>query len=299
MAISARSRRRYKDWGWAAVFIAPTVVGLYLFFIFPMLSSVYISLTKWNSLTEPEFIGLANYVRLFRDPTVYTELLNTIIFTVAVVPLTIASALLLANSFNRSMFGTGYFRTVFFLPYIVLPVVTAQIGMTMFNSRFGLVNHILALVGAPPVQWLTDPWLVRGVIVSICLWASVGYYAIILLAGLQNIPRNYYEACELDGGGSWHKLTRITIPLLTPQLFFAFVMATISVLKMFDYVFVFGKSNLYARESLRTMAYGIYELGFTAMEMGYASAEAILLCVFTMGITIFQNVAQKRWVHYS
>lgn len=297
--ISSRSRRRWKDCGWAALFIAPTVIGLYVFFIFPMLSSVYISLTKWNSLTAPEFVGLANYLRLFRDPTVYKELLNTVIFTLAAVPLIIACALLLANSFNRSGIGKGYFRTVFFLPYIVLPVVTAQIGMTLFNSRFGLVNRILALVGAAPVQWLTDPWLVRGVIVAICLWASVGYYAIILLAGLQNIPKHFYEACELDGGGAWQKLRHITIPLVTPQLFFGLVMATIGILKMFDYVFIFGKSNLYARESLRTMAYGIYELGFTAMEMGYASAEAMLLCALTLGITIFQNVAQKRWVHYS
>jgi multiple sugar transport system permease protein len=281
------------------LFIAPTVIGLYVFFIFPMLSSVYISMTKWNSLTTPEFVGFANYLRLFKDPTIAKELLNTVLFTVSAVPLTIACALLLANYFNRRSAGTGYFRTVFFLPYIVLPVVTAQIGMTMFNSRFGLVNRILSCFGAPPIQWLTDPWLVRSVIVVICLWASVGYYAIILLAGLQNIPKHYYEACELDGGGSWHKLMHITIPLVTPQLFFALVMATISVLKMFDYVFIFGKSNLYARESLRTMAYGIYERGFTDMDMGYASAEAILLCAFTLGLTVFQNKAQKRWVHYS
>jgi multiple sugar transport system permease protein len=298
MTISARNRRRWKNWAWAFLFIAPTVLGLYVFFIYPMVSSVYISLTKWNNLAKPEFIGLANYARLLGDPMVRKELLNTVFFTAAAVPLTILGSLLLANAFNRGMAGAGYFRTVFFLPYVLLPVVTAQIGMTMFNSRFGIVNRILAIVGLPQAQWLTDPWLVRFVIVAMGLWASVGYYAIIFLSGLQGIPRQYYEACDLDGGGSWRKFTKITVPLVTPQIFFALVMATISVFKMFDYVFIFGKSNLYARESLRTMAYGIYERGFTFMEMGYASAEAILLCAFILGVTVFQNVSQKRWVHY-
>jgi multiple sugar transport system permease protein len=297
---SIRNRHiRWKNMCWALLFAGPTVFGLYLFFIYPMFKSVYISLTKWDGLSSPQFIGIANYVQLLSDPTVGKELFNTAFFIVLLVPITVVLALLLASAFDKRLPGTGFFRTVFFLPYVMLPVVTAQIGMTMFNSKFGIINQWLAWLGVPAVQWLTDPWLVRSVIVLMNLWAGIGYYAIILLAGLQNIPRQYYEACELDGASAWRKLTNVTVPLLTPQLFFSVVMATIGAFKMFDFIFVFGKSNLYARESLRTMAYGIYERGFTFLDIGFASAEAVVLGAFMLIITIAQNMSQERWVYYS
>lgn len=298
MAFSVAEKRQFRDWLWAFLFIAPTTIGLYLFFLYPIVGSVVISFTKWNHLTKPEFVGLANYLRLISDPEIRNELFNTLFFMVVSVPLTIFCSLLLANGFNGKAKGTGFYRTVFFLPYVVLPVVTAQLGMTMFNSKYGIINRILELANLPQPQWLAGPWSLRLVIVAIGLWASIGYYSIVLLAGLQNIPSQYYEACDLEGCGPVRKFFLITIPLVTPQIFFASVMAVISSFKMFDYIFIFGKGNQFARNSIRTLAFGIYERGFTFMEMGYASAEAILLCVLMLVFTVVQNVGQKKWVHY-
>jgi multiple sugar transport system permease protein len=283
---------------WAFLFIAPTVLGLYLFFLYPMISSVYISLTKWDQLSAPVFVGLANYARLFSDEGVFAEFMNTLFFVVTMVPLIIIISLLLANMLNGTSRFTGFYRTVLFLPYVLLPVVSAQIWLIMFNSRYGLINVLLKSVGMPQPSWLGSAGLVRLVIIFVGIWTSVGYYAVIILSGLQNIPKQYYEACELDGCTPWKQFIHITVPLVTPQLFFAAIIAVISIFKMFDYIFVFGKSNVFVRETLRTLAFGIYERGFTYMEMGYASAEAVLLCAIVLGATIVQNIGQKKWVYY-
>ncbi|MDR3139014.1 MAG: sugar ABC transporter permease [Treponema sp.] len=287
------------NWLWAFLFIAPTTLGLYIFFLYPMVHSVFISLTKWNHLSPPEFIGLANYIRLFQDPEIAGEFFNTLFFVAAMVPAVILISLLLANTLNKKSPFNGFFRTVFFLPYVLLPVVSAQVWMIIFNSRYGIINALLKMLNLPQPVWLANEWLVRSIVIVVGLWASVGYYAIIILAGLQNIPRQYYEACELDGGNSWHKFIHVTVPLVTPQLFYAAIIAVISIFKMFDYIFVFGKSNSFVRENLRTMAFGIYERGFTFLEMGYASAEAVVLCVIVLAVTVVQHIGQKKWVHYT
>jgi multiple sugar transport system permease protein len=284
---------------WAFLFIAPTTLGLYLFFLYPMVHSIFISFTKWNHLSPPEFVGLANYIRLFHDPGIAGEFFNTLFFVAAMVPVIILVSLLLANTLNKPSPLNGFFRTVFFLPYVLLPVVSAQVWMIIFNSRYGIMNALLGLLNLPQPVWFANEWLVRSIIIVVGLWASVGYYAVIILAGLQNIPGQYYEACELDGGSSWHKFIHITVPLVTPQLFYAAIIAVISIFKMFDYIFVFGKSNFFVRENLRTMAFGIYERGFTFLEMGYASAEAAALCVIVLGVTVVQHICQKKWVHYN
>jgi multiple sugar transport system permease protein len=151
----------------------------------------------------------------------------------------------------------------------------------------------------PQPGWLANEWLVRLAIIVVNLWGVVGYYGVIILAGLQNISSQYYEACELDGGNRFHKLFHITIPLVTPQLFFVAIISVIGIFQMFDYVFVFGKSNVFVRENIRTMAYGIYERGFTYLDMGYASAEAIVFCVLILIVTAIQTVGQKKWVFYA
>jgi multiple sugar transport system permease protein len=237
---------------------------------------------------------------MFSDSNILTELKNTIFFVIVSVPITIASALILANALNtRKLPGKGIFRTVFFVPYVILPVITAQIFLILFNTRFGMVNGFLAFLGFPGVSWFADATLTRLIIVLVTLWANVGYYTIVILAGLQNISIQYYEACDIDGGSAWTKFIHITIPLVTPQLFFCFILSTIVSFKMFDYIFVFGKNNVLVLENIRTLAYGIYERSFTFLDMGYASAQAIVLTVIVLSITILQNIFQKRWVHYT
>ncbi len=293
-------RRKHKDWIWAYLFIAPTVLGLYIFFLYPMVSSVFISFTKWNHLSAPQYIGAANYQQLFTDPTIWLEFKNTMFFVLVSVPLTVGISLFLASALNKKVLpGKGLFRTIFFLPYVILPVITAQIFMIVFNSRYGLINGLLRIMNLPQPAWFSNALLTRFVIVLVTLWASIGYFTVILLAGLQNISPQYYEACDIDGGSWWVKFQHITFPLVTPQLFFCLVLAIINSFKMFDYIFVFGKSNVIVRENIRTMAFGIYERGFTYLEMGYASAEAIIFSLIVLTVTILQNVGQKHWVHYS
>ncbi len=293
-------RKNHKDWLWAYLFIAPTVLGLYIFFLYPMVSSIFISFTRWNHLTQPEFLGLDNYKRLIQDPVMWIELKNTLFFVAVSVPLTVGFSLFLASALNaKKLYMKSTFRTIFFLPYVVLPVITAQIFMIVFNSRYGLVNGMLKIIGLPQPSWLSNPWLTRMVIVIVTLWASIGYYTIIILAGLQNISPQYYEACDIDGGSWWVKFKNITFPLATPQLFFCLILAIINSFKMFDYIFVFGKTNVIVRETIRTMAFGIYERGFTYLEMGYASAEAIIFSFIVLSVTIIQNIGQNKWVHYS
>lgn len=291
--------RKHKDWMTAYLFIAPVVLGLYIFFLYPMVNSVFISFTKWNHLNAPQYIGLENYRRLFQDATIWLEFKNTMFFALVSVPLTVGISLFLANALNRkNLVGKGAFRTVFFLPYVILPVITAQIFMIVFNSRYGLVNGLLKLMDLPQPAWFSNALLTRFVIVLATLWSSIGYYTVILLAGMQNISAQYYEACDIDGGSWWVKFTHITFPMVTPQLFFCVVLAIINSFKMFDYIFVFGKTNVIVRENIRTMAFGIYERGFTYLEMGYASAEAIIFSLIVLTVTILQNIGQKHWVHY-
>ena len=293
-------RRKHKDWIWAYLFIAPTVLGLYIFFLYPMVSSVFISFTKWNHLSAPRYIGLSNYKQLFQDPTIWLEFKNTMFFVLVSVPLTVGISLFLASALNKKyLLGKGLFRTVFFLPFVILPAIIAQIFMIVFTSRCGLINGLLRIMNLPQPAWFSNALLTRFVIVLVTLWASIGYFTVILLAGLQNISPQYYEACDIDGGSWWVKFQHITFPLVTPQLFFCLVLAIINSFKMFDYIFVFGKSNVIVRENIRTMAFGIYERGFTYLEMGYASAEAIIFSLIVLTVTILQNVGQKHWVHYS
>jgi multiple sugar transport system permease protein len=298
MKVTDMKKQNRKDWLWACLFILPTVGGLYVFFLYPMVYSIYISLTKWNHLIAPKFVGLANYIRLFKDEGVYKEFFNTFFFVIVLVPLIIIISLLMANMMKNKSALTGFCRTGFFLPYVLLPVVCAMVWLIIFNSRYGLINTLLRQAGLPEPSWLSDQWLVRIAVVVIGIWASVGYYTVLILAGLQNIPQQYYEASEIEGAGEWRQFFHITIPLVSPQLFFSTVIAVITTFKMFDYIFIFGKGNPIVLDNIRTMAFGIYERGFTYLEMGYASAEAILFCTLILIVTLFQQIGQKNWVHY-
>lgn len=292
------SPRRRKEVFWGYLFIAPTVLGLTVFLIGPIFYSFFMSLFKWDNLNPPVYLGLANFQRLFTDKVVLGELWQTLLFTFTIVPISIALALLLANMLNKDLPGTGFFRSAFFTPYITLAVASALVWQSMFNSKFGLVNGVLALFGIQGPMWLTDvPW-VRVVIILMGVWGRVGYTSILLLAGIKSIPKSYHESAQIDGARPYQAFLRITLPMVTPQIFFVLCTGLIDGFKMFDAVYVFGKTNTIVRDGIRTMVYGIFERGFTFMEMGYASAEAVVLFVLIMSITVLQFIMQKKWVIY-
>ena len=292
------SPRRMREILWGYVFIAPTVIGLTVFLIGPIFYSLYMSLFKWDNLTVPIYIGLANFQRLFSDATIARELWQTLLFTFIIIPLSILVALLLANTLSKGLPGTGFFRSAFFTPYITLPVAAAMVWQAMFNSKFGMVNNAIALLGVTGPAWLTDPPWVRVVLILMGVWQRMGYMAIILLAGIKNVPHTYMEAAQLDGARPQQTFFSITLPLITPQIFFVLCTGIIGGFQIFDVVYVFGRGNAVVTDAIRTLVFGIYERGFTYMEMGYASAEALALFLMIMVITVAQFMVQRLWVNY-
>lgn len=285
------------------LFIAPTVLGVLIFSICPILFSFAMSFTDWDSLTQPIFVALDNYRKMFSDPEIHNELRNTLIYTIGTVPLTLVFSLLLANALNKKIPGKGLFRTLYFLPVVTMPVAVAMVWRWLLNSEFGVVNQVLSWFGIDGPMWLGDPKYVMMAIILVVVWSQVGYNMIILLAGLQGISESYYEAADIEGASEWKKFFHITIPLLSPSIFFITITMLMNAFKAFDIIYVFSGSGKDMAQgpvlnATRTMVYGIYERGFVFMDMGYASAEAVFLFLIILAITAFQFIMQKKWVNY-
>lgn len=286
----------------AYVFIFPLLLGVLVFFIWPIVASFYISFTNWDSLTKPIFVGLRNYQKIFGDLQVGREFLNTVYFALGTVIPTIILSVILANLLNKDLKGRSVFRVIYYLPVITMPVAVALVWQWLFNSHYGLIDIALgALFQTRPI-WLGDPNLIMPAVIIVTIWSGIGYNMIFLLAGLQSIPRSLYEACEIDGANGTTVFFRVTLPLLTPTLFFLLTISVMGAFKAFDMIYMFsGAANSTQGplvDHLRTMVYGIFQAGFTNYRMGYASAEAFLLFMIIMLLTILQNRLQKLWVHY-
>jgi multiple sugar transport system permease protein len=260
------------------------------------------SLTQWDGLTTPVFIGIANFPRLFRDPQVLTEFFNTLKYMLGVVPVTIIIGTVIANFLNADIKGKSFFRVVFFLPMVTMPVAIATVWRFLFNSQYGLINFLFRPFGLNP-QWLGDPAYIMSALIVVAVWSGIGYASILLLAGLQSIPKTYYEAAEIDGASPVYQFGHITVPLLSPTLFFLSITSMIGAFKAFDLIFMFSGAAVTASggpttEAVRTMAFGIYQKGFLLNRMGYAAAEAVLLFAIILLVTLIQFYLQKKVVFY-
>jgi len=296
------NRQKKAAWMWAYIFIAPITLGTLVFYVGPVLYSFYMSMTNWDGLrAEPMFIGVDNFIKLFQDPMILKEFVNTLVFSFGVVPVSIMLAIVLASFLNARIPARSFFRVIYFLPIVTMPVAISLVWRYLFNSSLGLVNIPLRLFGLNP-QWLGDPNWIMPAIIIVSIWSSIGYATVILIAGLQSISRTYYEASEIDGAGTIAKFFNITLPLLSPTIFFLIITMFISSFKSFDIVFMFSGATNSARgpvtDTIRTMVYGIYDRGFVLRSMGYASAQAVLLFVFIMLFTGFQFYMQKKTVFY-
>jgi len=279
------------------LYIAPLVLGLSLFYILPALASLYISLTDWNGFTSMNWIGLDNYANLFSDDRFVRSLRNTFVYTIIVVPIAISIATVLAVMLNQRIRGVTVYRLIYFLPVVTMPVAVAMIWKWLYHSEYGLINQVLGAVGLPTPMWLLDQRFTLLSIALVGIWSVFGNYTVILLAGLQSISSTYYEAAELDGAGTIRKFFHVTLPLLTPSLFFVLVISLINTLQVFDLVFMMARdSNMI--EASRTLVYSVWENAFQFTRMGYASAQAWILFILIMIITIIQMIGQKKWVHY-
>jgi multiple sugar transport system permease protein len=292
---SSRQARSEAQWGY--VLIAPMMLGFAVFFLFALLASLALSLTSWDVLSSPVWIGLDNYIRLFSDDQFLTALRNTAAITIPNVLLRLVFSLALALALNSDIRFRALYRVLFFMPVLTMPVAIGTIWKWLYDPAFGPINAFMGRLGLPRPEWLSNPETAVIAVVIVLLWSGVGYDMIIFLAGLQNIPREYHEAAQLDGAGSWRRFRDITLPLLTPTTFFLTVIAIISSLQVFDLVYVMtrvGSSN-----RLPTVVYYIYEEGFRNFRMGYAITIAWFLLFIILVFTLLQFRLQRRWVHYA
>jgi multiple sugar transport system permease protein len=277
--------------------VAPMMIGFAIFFLVALVASLYLSFTDWKVISTPNWVGFANYLRLPHDPVFMESLRNTALLTVPNVVLRLFFSMLLAIALNSNIRFRAFYRTLFFMPVLTMPVAIATIWKWLFDPGFGPVNAQLGRMGLPRPEWLNQPETAVIAVVIVLLWSGVGYDMVIFLAGLQNIPREYYEAAQLDGASGFRQFRDITLPLLTPTTFFLSVVAIIGSLQVFDLVYVMTRVGNINR--FPTIVYYIYEEGFQNFRMGYAVSIAWVLLLVILIFTLLQFWLQRRWVHYA
>ena len=281
---------------WALAFLAPTLIGLAVLSAGPILATLAISLTKWDLLTPPQVTGIDNYVDLLSDDRFIKALRNTFFYTIVSVPLGMAIALGLAVALNQRIRGIAFIRTAYFLPVVTSTIAIALVWQWIYSADSGLLNQVLGLVGIPSQKWLSDPTLAMPSIIAMSIWQGLGVNVIIFLAGLQAIPTELLDAASVDGAARWARFRWVTLPLLTPALFFTGVLSLIGSFQVFDQVFVLAKPK--PTDATITVVYFIYENGFKFFKMGYASAASWILFLIVAFFTAIYFWSQKRWVHY-
>ena len=281
-------------WGW--LFILPTMIGLIILNIYPIFKTIYESFFKTGDFGRGNvFIGLENYKRILTDGEVWQFLLNTFKYAIVEVPFSLVIALLLAVLLNRKMKGRAAYRTIFFLPMVAAPAAVAMVWRWLFNSEFGLLNNLFGT----EINWISDPKIAVFSIAVIGIWSIIGYNMVLFLSGLQEIPRDYYEASSIDGANGIYQFFHITVPLLSPTIFFVTVTRVISALQVFDLIFMVMDKNNPALSKTQSLVYLFYDYSFINNNRGLGSSIVVLLLVIIMIITVFQMYAQKKWVYYN
>jgi multiple sugar transport system permease protein len=281
--------------------IAPNSLGLILFYIVPIITSIVLAFFQWDGLSAPTWAGLGNFVQLTKDRLFINSFVNTLTYTVVVVPLLTVLVVLLGVLLSRDFTKFDkYFRTLFFLPLMTIPVVAALTWKWLLNQEYGLLNGILKAVGLHTIPWLSNPHYILSSIAIIGLWLGIAYNLIVIIAGIKGIPASYYEAAQLDGASPIHCFFGITVPLLTPSIFFVVVTQLIACFQLFDPAFVILGSDPPGtlKNAANTIVMSIYENGFTYFKMGYSSAQAFVLFIVILIITAIQFWGQKKWVNY-
>jgi multiple sugar transport system permease protein len=281
-------------------FISPWIIGFLIFTAGPMVVSLGLSFTNYDVLNPPKFTGLDNYRMLTQDPRLGLSLTNSFIYAALHVPLAMIVALALALLLNRVGKAAGFFRTAFYLPSITPAVAVGTLWLWILNPRVGLVNRGLEALGIPGPGWTTDPNWIKPGIVLMSLW-SVGSTVILYLAALRNVPNELYEASRIDGANSWNQFRHITVPMISPTLFFTLVVNTSGALQIFTEVYTMYFGNMKSGSaSSAGLFYNIYlfRQAFEFLHMGYASAMAWLLFIIILILTLIQLRVSRRWVYY-
>lgn len=290
--------KHLQKWGWVLFFLAPSLLGMLAFIILPIISSLWYAFNDWNLLSPPEFIGLANFQELLADEAFWRALGYTLRFIVAYVPAVFLLGLALALFLNQKLRGILIVRTATFLPVVASWVVVSIIWKWIFNPAYGLVNYGLGLLGITGPDWLFQPDSALYALVITSVWKDVGYIALLYLGGLQAISETYYEAARIDGAGRWRLLRHITLPLLTPTMFFVLITLLINYFQIFEQVWLMPMRDSAADRQLEVIVTEVVKNAFSYNRMGYASAMSWVLFGVIFLITFVQLRLQKRWVYY-
>jgi multiple sugar transport system permease protein len=281
----------------AYMFLLPNIIGLLAFTAIPIVFSLVISFYEWPMISSATFVGFDNYVSLLIDDPIFKKIVfNTFFYMLTVVPLNLVLSLALALWVQTLTRYRGVYRSLFFIPVLAPPVALAAVWRAMYDQNFGLVNQTLEMIGLQGHQWLGDPKTALLSIVVFSVWQGLGYNFVILIAGLQSIPKSLYEAAHIDGAGKWRSFINITLPMLSPTMFFCIVMTVIASFQVFDQTMAMtggGPVN-----ATNTIVMHIYRHGFQFFQMGYAAAIGWILFAFIFLVTFIQAKLQKRWVHY-
>ena len=279
-------------------FILPTLLSFLVFFLVPTISGLGMSFYEWDFFSAPEFVGLENFEELVGDKLFMRTLRNTAIFALSATALNVGLGMFIAIGINSIQWRwlRALLRTAYFIPFVISTVVVALLFGFLLQESVGVVNYFLTRLGIEAVPWLTSSiWAFRS-IVMIDVWKHVGFFTLIFLAGLQSIPRELYEAALVDGAGRRVRLTRITIPLLTPSLFFSLIIALIGAFQVFESMFVLTNGG--PGDATRTVVMYLYREAFGSFNMGYAASMAVVLFFIILALTVTQVRLGDRWVFY-
>ncbi|MBU4213733.1 MAG: sugar ABC transporter permease [Actinobacteria bacterium] len=293
-AASTRRRRR-RQWPVILAFLAPSAIPLVLFVYLPMVRAAWISLHKWNLISPMQWVGLKNYTDLIADPDTADVFWHTVQYVLGYLPLVMVGGLALALALNQPLKGRNLLRGVYFLPVITSWIAVALVWRWLLNPSVGVVNQVLGAIGIDGPGWWADPaWAMPSVIVA-SAWKDLGFVMVILLAGLQTIPEDVVEAAVLDGAGAWRRLWSITIPLLSPSIFFVVVISLINGFQVFDQVYAMTAGG--PAGSSQVVVQQVYDLTFHYAKAGQGAALSWMLFVVILAITVVQMWGQRRWVH--
>ncbi len=284
--------RREENWGW--IMVAPTIIGLFVLNIWPFIQTIYTSFCEHLGFGHYKFIGLQNYIEMFQTPEFWKATWNTVYFCILTVPVGVILSLFVAMLLNTKVKFKGGFRTIFFLPLVCAPAAIAMVWQVIFNGDSGILNQVLGV----NVQWITNSRTAIIAVAIVSVWSSIGYDAVLLLAGLQNIPKTLYEANSIDGAGKIRQFFTITLPMVSPTMFSVLIMRLMASMKVYDLIYMMSDDTNPAMADMQSLMYLFYRSSFVAGDRGYGSAIVIWTVSLILLVTLIQFWGQKKWVTY-
>ena len=296
-AAPRHKRRGGSDLRTGYLLLAPWLFGFVFMYLVPAVMSIYYSFTNYNLLSAPDWVGLDNYIQIFTQDQNFRQAMSvTFRYVFIMVPLRLSFALFVATLLNKKHMGMAFYRVLYYIPVLTSWVAASLIWKTVLSPQYGALNSILAVFGIQGPGWLLDEAWAMPAIVLVSVWKDMGFFGLILLSGLVAIDRTYYEAASIDGAGSFTKFTRITLPLLTPSIFYVLIVGMINAFQLFPQIMIMTDGG--PNGATQVMVERIYKYGFRYYRMGYAAAFSWLLFIIIMLCTWLQMKGQKKWVNY-